>query len=251
MVDILVVDDREFVHKIIESYLEKEPDLNIVGFAHNGKIAIEKVEELRPDVVLMDVEMPVMNGLTATEIIVTKFPNTKVLILTVHDNDKHLSKALQLGAKGYWLKKTTDEALANAIRYVDRGFFQLSPELVEKYLHQIVKDRSESTISLELTKKIDFLYKKLAKVERVVENDLSNQSQQNQEIIDSKIEQEMITIKDRDANLQFKVDRVGHRLDRLEKNFNFLFKFQVISIILLIITIIYAVINSLNFPQTN
>ncbi len=251
MVDILVVDDREFVHKIIESYLEKEPDLNIVGFAYDGKIAIEKVEQLHPDVVLMDVEMPVMNGLTATEIIVKKFPDSKVLILTVHDNDKHLCQALQVGAKGYWLKKTSDEALANAIRYVDRGFFQLSPELVEKYLHQIVKDRSGSTVNINLNRKIEFLHKKLVKIERDFKNNRPDMSEEIEQIVENKLEKAMIPIKDRDSNLQFRVDRMSHRLDYVEQNFNLLFRMQIVGIVLLVITIVYAVVNTLNMPQTN
>jgi DNA-binding NarL/FixJ family response regulator len=252
MVDILVVDDRDFVHRIIENYLEKEPDLNIIGFAHDGKAAIEQVEKLNPDIVLMDVEMPVMNGLAATEIIIKQYPNTKVLMLTVHDNDKHLSKALKLGAKGYWLKKTTAEALANAIRYVERGYFQLSPELVEKYLNQIVKEQSESSSNFELTKKIEFLYKKIGRIERDFKKASfkSDTSQEIEQTIGMAIEKEMSSIKDRDANLQFKVDRLGHRLDRLEQNFSLLFKVQLFGIVLLVITIVFTVINNIVLPQS-
>ena len=94
MIDVLIVDDQKTIHTILESYLETETDLNIVGFATSGQEAIEQVSNLQPDVVLMDIEMPNMDGLTATQIIRDRFVNTKVLILTVHDNDQHLNQSL-------------------------------------------------------------------------------------------------------------------------------------------------------------
>ena len=104
MINVLVVDDQNLTHRLLETYLKPESEINIVGFASNGQEAIETISRLQPDVVLMDVEMPKMDGLSATKIITQQFPQTKVLILTVHDNEEHLSKALKNGAKGYLLK---------------------------------------------------------------------------------------------------------------------------------------------------
>ena len=89
MINVLVVDDQKLTHRLIETYLKTEQEIEIVGFANNGQEAIEKVSHLHPDIVLMDVEMPKMDGLSATKIITQKY-NTKVLILTVHDNEQHL-----------------------------------------------------------------------------------------------------------------------------------------------------------------
>ena len=143
MIKILIVDDQKTIRNILESYLQKESDLKIVGFAVNGKEAIDQISVLQPDVVLMDLEMPIMNGLDATKIIADKFVTTKVLILTVHDNEQDLNRALQNGAKGYLLKTAPGEELINAIRQVNKGYFQLGSELVEKYLYKILKLESD------------------------------------------------------------------------------------------------------------
>ncbi|MEL7011630.1 MAG: response regulator transcription factor, partial [Cyanobacteria bacterium J06588_4] len=128
MIKVLVADDQNFVRKTLESYLEPEFDLEIVGFADNGKAAVQKVSQLKPDIVLMDIEMPVMDGLTATKTITQKYTDTKVLILSIHDREQDVDRALKLGAKGYWLKNTTAKELVDAIRHVHRGYFQLALE---------------------------------------------------------------------------------------------------------------------------
>ena len=208
MINVLVVDDQNLTHKLIETYLEPEGDLRIVGFANNGKAAIEKVKNLNPDVVLMDVEMPVMDGLTATEKITKRFLGTKVLILTVHDNERHLSKALQIGAKGYLLKTTTAQELTNAIRYVNQGYFQLGLELTEKYLYKIVSSKSQLEETSEFRKKLEYLYKSIHKTESKFKSFQATNKQEINRTIESIVQQEMILLKDRDSHLQFKVDRM-------------------------------------------
>jgi DNA-binding NarL/FixJ family response regulator len=159
MINVLVVDDQNLTHQLIKTYLEPEEDIKIVGCADNGQAAIDKVESLHPDIVLMDVEMPIMDGLTATEKIAKQFTNTKVLILTVHDREQHLSKALRIGARGYLLKTVSATELADAIRHVHRGYFQLSLELTEKYLYKIVSSKLEPEENSEVKKKLEYLYK--------------------------------------------------------------------------------------------
>jgi DNA-binding NarL/FixJ family response regulator len=157
MINVLVVDDQNLTHRLIETYLKSEPEIRIVGFSNNGQDAIEQIRNLQPDVVLMDVEMPKMDGLVATKIITQKFAQTKVLILTVHDNEQHLSKALENGAKGYLLKTSTPQELKTAIYYVNQGYFQLSVELTEKYLQKIIKTKTESEEIFDVKRKISYL----------------------------------------------------------------------------------------------
>ena len=240
MINVLVVDDQNLTHKLIETYLEPEVDLRIVGFARNGQAAIEKVQHLNPDVVLMDVEMPVMDGLTATEKITKQFLATKVLILTVHDNEEHLSKALQIGAKGYLLKTTTAQELANAIRYVNQGYFQLGLELTEKYLYRIVGSKSQSEETSEFRKKLEYLYKSIHKTESKFKNFKAINKQEINRTIESIIQQEMILLKDRDSHLQFKVDRMKYSLERLEQNVRDLLKIQVVCILIAVVSILYS-----------
>ncbi len=132
MINLLIVEDQQTILQLLKIYLEQEPDLNIVAVAADGQIGIEKVEKLRPDVVLMDVEMPGIDGITATRIISERYPETKVLILSTHDDDQILNKALQAGAKGYILKTTPAQELIEFIRSVHQGYLQLGSGLVQK-----------------------------------------------------------------------------------------------------------------------
>lgn len=132
MIRLLLVDDQIIVRQGLQSLLESKPDLQVVGDAENGQKAIEKVEALKPDVVLMDVRMPVMDGVAATRLISQRFPGTKVLVLTTFDDDEYVSQAMRFGAMGYLLKDTPSEELAQAIRAVYKGYTQLGPGLFEK-----------------------------------------------------------------------------------------------------------------------
>ena len=131
---ILLVDDQSFVRRFIHKSLEDEPSLNIIGTAQNGQEAIAQVESLNPDLVLIDLEMPEMDGITATEIIVRRFPQCKVLALSSHESGEYLQNALRAGANGYIIKGSPAEELTNAIRSVYQGYTQLSPGLLERVL---------------------------------------------------------------------------------------------------------------------
>jgi DNA-binding NarL/FixJ family response regulator len=156
MIKVLIVDDQKSIQNLLKTYLENHHSLEIVGTADHGKMAIERVKSLNPDVVLMDITMPVLDGLSATQIISEQFRETKVLILSIHDEDVYLNKALQVGAKGYLLKNTPPEELINAICSAHKNYFQLGPGLLEKYLFKLIEpqtyevaefDRLKSTIA--------------------------------------------------------------------------------------------------------
>ena len=244
MINVLVVDDQKLTHKLIETYLESESDLNIVGFAGDGQAALDKVQSLKPDVVLMDVEMPIMDGLTATEIITRDYIATKVLILTVHDNEQHLSKALRIGAKGYLLKTTTAQELSNAIRYVNQGYFQLGLELTEKYLHKIIKPQSDSTGNIEFRKKLDFLYRSLNKIETKFKKLQKSQKNDLDIIIEGAVSQKINQIKDHDSHLQFKLDRSKYSLDKLQRKVNYLFTIQIFCIVFSLAALTYSIVGN-------
>lgn len=134
MIRILLVDDQAIIRQGLRSLLELNPDMEVIGEAENGRRAIEQIPTLQPDIVLMDIRMPVMDGVAATQAIAQNYPHTKVLVLTTFDNDEYVSQAMRLGAKGYLLKDTEPEDLALAIRAVQRGHTQLGPGLFEKAL---------------------------------------------------------------------------------------------------------------------
>jgi DNA-binding NarL/FixJ family response regulator len=132
MIRLLLVDDQNIVRKGLRVLLESQPNFQVVGEAGNGREAIAQVEALQPDVVLMDVRMPEMDGVAATQIIVQQFPTTRVLVLSTFDDDDYVVRAMQGGAKGYLLKDSQVEELAQAIRAVHSGFTQLGPGLFDK-----------------------------------------------------------------------------------------------------------------------
>jgi DNA-binding NarL/FixJ family response regulator len=134
MIKIVLVDDQNLIRQGLKALLELESDLQIVGEAENGQVAIDLVQELQPSVVLMDIRMPVMDGVTATKEICQRFPQVNILILTTFDDDTYVSAAIRYGAKGYLLKDTPSEEIAAAIRAVDRGYTHLAPGMMAKVM---------------------------------------------------------------------------------------------------------------------
>ncbi len=141
MISILLVDDQNLIRQGLKALLELEPDLQVIGEAENGQIAIECVKLLQPNVVLMDIRMPVMDGVAATQKICEQFPQVNILVLTTFDDDAYVAQAIEHGAKGYLLKDTPSEEIAAAIRAVDRGYTHLAPGMMEKLMSgRIVND---------------------------------------------------------------------------------------------------------------
>jgi HlyD family secretion protein len=134
MIRILLVDDQFIIRQGLQAILQSKPDLKVVGTASDGNSAIEQIETLKPDIVLMDLEMPGMNGITATQKIREMFPQTKVLILSSHEDKAYVAQALKAGAEGYLLKDTLAEDLEGAIWSVDRGYLQIESKLLRELL---------------------------------------------------------------------------------------------------------------------
>lgn len=144
MIRLLLVDDQELVCQGLRAMLNLESDLEVVGVANNGQVAIQQVEALQPDVVLMDIRMPIMDGREATRIICQRFPDPKILVVSTFDEDDYITHAIKAGARGYLLKDMPVEELAQAIRLVDRGYTQMGPGLMEKMLDGMTIDKSET-----------------------------------------------------------------------------------------------------------
>jgi two-component system response regulator NreC len=135
---LLLVDDHTILREGMRTLLESQPDFEVVGEAENGRAALALTRQLAPDIVLMDLAMPLLNGLEATEQIRRAHRCVRVLILTMHENEEYIRRALAAGASGYLLKDTSSTELFSAIRAVQRGESILSPAVtrlvIEDYL---------------------------------------------------------------------------------------------------------------------
>ena len=135
----MLVDDQQIIRQGLRTLLELENDITIVEDADNGETALARLDQLKqtgqlPTVILMDMRMPVMDGVAATSAIAVRYPSIQVLVLTTFDDDDLITQAMAVGAKGYLLKDTPSEELAQAIRTVAKGYSQFGPGILEKML---------------------------------------------------------------------------------------------------------------------
>jgi two-component system response regulator NreC len=136
-IQVMLADDHAVLRAGLRALLNAEPDIEVVGEAGDGEEAVALAERLKPDVVVMDISMPRMDGLQATRRIVERLPDTRVLVLTMHAEDQYLFRVIEAGGSGYVLKRSADTELLNAIRAVHRGEAYLYPSatriLLEAY----------------------------------------------------------------------------------------------------------------------
>jgi len=155
-VRILLVDDQLLFRKGLRALLEDQEDMEVVGEAADGAQAVERVRAAKPDVVLMDIHMPVCNGIEATRLVKSEWPETKIIALTVSDEDEDLFEAIKSGASGYLLKDLRPEELFDLVRGVLRGETPISPAVAGKLLSEFRrrpwKDPSE-TAGWDLTRR--------------------------------------------------------------------------------------------------
>lgn len=139
MIRVLIADDQELIRQSLSFVLDAQADIEMVGTASNGREAIELVRKEKPDVVLMDIRMPEVDGVECTRLIKTAHPQIKVIILTTFDDDEYVFGALRYGASGYLLKGVSVEELANAVREVVRGGSIIMPGVASKALEMFAR----------------------------------------------------------------------------------------------------------------
>jgi len=178
-VRVLVVDDQQLVRAGISSLLSIQEGIEVVGTAADGQEAIEQATALSPDVILMDVRMPVMDGVAATAQIRRQLANCKVLMLTTFDEEEYIIKALQAGANGYLLKDMPADDLAQAIRLTHAGVSQLDPSVADKLVNAINRSHaavvhSPEQVTLEDSGSIENLTEREIEVLRLIARGATN-----------------------------------------------------------------------------
>lgn len=140
-VRILLVDDQRLMREGLRTLLELEPGMRVIGEAANGQEALEQYAELAPDVVLMDVRMPVMDGVEATRQLLARWPQARIVILTTFDDDEYVFDALRAGALGYLLKDVSIQELTDAIHAVMAGGVLIEPSVARKVVAELARLR--------------------------------------------------------------------------------------------------------------
>jgi DNA-binding NarL/FixJ family response regulator len=135
----MLVDDDELVRRGLGLIVSSDPTLELVAEAHDGDVAVRRAQHQRPDVVLMDVRMPEMDGITATRELIARVPSAKVVILTTFDEDEYVIGALRAGASGFLLKRSSPEELVRAIHTVAAGDALLSPSVTRRMIDRLVE----------------------------------------------------------------------------------------------------------------
>jgi DNA-binding NarL/FixJ family response regulator len=138
---LLIVDDQVLFLESLSTFLRNyAEDIEVVGLARNGREAVEKAAALRPDIILMDVHMPVMDGVEATGRLLERQPGVRILILSTYDEDEYVRNALKLGAAGYLLKDISPTELIASIRALKGGAVQISPQIVAKLMKSVISE---------------------------------------------------------------------------------------------------------------
>jgi DNA-binding NarL/FixJ family response regulator len=163
-IKVVIVDDHHVVRRGLMFFLKTQKDIEIIGEAANGEEAVQLVEKLHPDVVLMDLVMPVMDGIEATKKIKELSPHTKVLILTSFSDQDHVIPAIRAGASGYQLKDIEPDQLVQAIKSIYKGESQLHPKVASHVMTHLYQGESkEENLLDELTKREKEVLAEIAK----------------------------------------------------------------------------------------
>lgn len=177
MINVIIADDQKLVRDGIKMILGLYEEINILGEAENGEQLIGLLENLLPDVILMDVRMPIMDGVEATKIIKNKYKNVKVIILTTFNDDKYIFKAIKNGADGYLLNDAGSEYIIKAIKSVYNGAMLLDPDVtakVVKAFNSITNDNLSSNESDNLNHQLDLLTPREIDVAKLIAHGKSN-----------------------------------------------------------------------------
>ncbi|HEX2949655.1 MAG TPA: response regulator transcription factor [Armatimonadota bacterium] len=151
MLKIVLVDDHRIVRQGLRSLLEKQVDFRVVGEADNGRSALSTITELTPDLVIMDIGMPEMNGIDATRHVLSSLPETKIIVLSMHAEQQFVQDVMKAGAMGYLLKDSAYEELVTAIRSILAGEFYMSQKIANMVMRDYVRHLSDDNQSRSAT----------------------------------------------------------------------------------------------------
>jgi len=173
MIHVLICDDQWIVCEGLEAILSADPEIEVVAVAHDGAEALSLIPQVEPDVILMDLKMPGMNGLQATRRICQQFPTIKVLVLTTYSADEWVFEAIRAGAAGYLLKGTPREALIEASKGTADGHTHVDPSVAGKLFERVVQNEAPHE-ALEESKVLDALSERELEVLRLLARGYSN-----------------------------------------------------------------------------
>lgn len=175
---VIIADDHVIMREGVALILDSKPEFEVVGQATNGKQAVELVETLRPDIALLDVNMPELNGIDAAKLIHECCPNTKTLMLTMHNDDAIFFDAVQIGASGYVLKGSRPDELIQALQEVHKGHVYLSPPMTRKLVTSYLETADSSKNS-----QFDLLTERETQVMQLLARGLTNREIAEQLVI--------------------------------------------------------------------
>jgi two-component system, NarL family, response regulator DegU len=177
--NIVIIDDHQLFREGVKRILEFEKTFDVVAEGDDGSEAMSLIEQFHPDVVIMDINMPQINGVEATKMLIDRYPDTKVIILSIHDDENYVTHALKTGAQGYLLKEMDADALVEAVKVVADGGSYLHPKvthnLVKEY-RRLAQDKSQGTgaNSHEIVKPLHLLTRRECEVLQLLADGQSN-----------------------------------------------------------------------------
>lgn len=173
MIKVLLVDDQDILVEGLKLILSMEQDITICGTANNGQRACEQSKLSHPDVILMDIQMPILNGVEATKLIKSEFPNVKIIVLTTFNDDQYIYEALKYGASGYLLKDTSPVEIAKAIRTVFNGGALIQSEVAVKVIDQF-SQLAKETVDKQIDSRAKLLTEREIDICRLVAEGKNN-----------------------------------------------------------------------------
>jgi len=224
-VRVLVVDDQKSVRLTLKLYLESNSQIEVVGLAEDGVAALEKIAELEPDIAIIDLEMPGMNGITTIEIINERFPETKTLVLSSHDKKEYIHQSIIAGANGYLMKGTSEAQLTEAVLKISQGYFQLDSKLSAKIALNTNENLEDEYLSVDIDE-IDFLPNKVEDQEHTTEainEDLTTMRREIVDILEFKIHL-----------LESKKNKINLSFQKLQRRFSWLLASQLVLLFIVI-----------------
>lgn len=224
-VRVLVVDDQKPVRLNLKSYLESHPQIEVIALAEDGVAALEKIADLEPDLAIIDLEMPGMNGIRTVEIINERFPDTKTLVLSSYDTKKSVHQAINAGANGYLMKGSSEKQLTEAVLKINQGHFKLDANLSGKISLDSNGNIEEEELAGDLDK-VEFLSIGVKEPEYSAETtsqDITAMRQEIVEILELKID-----------SLESKRNKINLSFQQLQRKFSWLLASQLVLLFMVL-----------------